>query len=62
MDKLITQIVKQQNQVLIENLCTKYNLDQEDMFKKYLIPRYYVIGGDGRSYDVEWKETGKPKE
>lgn len=58
MDQLISRIVQQQNRALIQAICQKYQLDEEEMLKKYNIPQYYVIGGDGRSYQIEWKETG----
>lgn len=62
MDKLITRLIQKQNKSLLEALCEKYNLDKEDIMKKYHIPQYYVIGGDGRSYEIHWSESGKPKE
>jgi hypothetical protein len=62
MDILLSQLIKKQNQHLIEAICEKYQLDKEEMLQKYQIPRYYVIGGDGRSYQLEWKETLKPND
>jgi len=39
---MIVEIIKRQNKELLLNICKKFNLNQEEIMQKYLIPYYYM--------------------
>lgn len=39
---MIVNIIKEQNKELISTVSKRFNLDEEQMMQKYLIPYYYM--------------------
>lgn len=39
---MIVEIIKRQNKELLLNICRKFNLNEEEIMQKYLIPYYYM--------------------
>lgn len=39
---MIVNIIREQNKDVISTICTKFNLNEEQMMQKYLIPYYYM--------------------
>ena len=39
---MIVEIIKQQNKEFISNMSKQFNLNEEQMMQKYLIPYYYM--------------------
>tara|TARA_Y100000389_G_scaffold125534_2_gene122893 strand:+ start:764 stop:952 length:189 start_codon:yes stop_codon:yes gene_type:complete len=39
---MIVNIIREQNKEVISTICTKFNLNEEQMMQKYLIPYYYM--------------------
>jgi len=39
---MIVEIIKRQNKELLLNICKKFNLNEEEIMQKYLIPYYYM--------------------
>lgn len=39
---MIVEIIKKQNKELIYNISKQFNLNEEEMMEKYLIPYYYM--------------------
>lgn len=39
---MIVEIIKRQNRELLLNVCEKFNLNEEEIMQKYLIPYYYM--------------------
>lgn len=39
---MIVEIIKRQNKELLLNICRKFNLNEEEIMQKYLIPYYHM--------------------
>mgnify|MGYP000710253069 CR=1 FL=1 len=39
---MIVEIIKRQNKELLLNICKTFNLNEEEIMQKYLIPYYYM--------------------
>ena len=40
---IITSIIYKQNQILLELISKKYNIDKEKLFQLFLTPTYYLV-------------------
>lgn len=59
MDTILSKIIEKQNQILLEKICDKYQLDKKRIFQQYHTPSFYKITSDGNNYKIIMKHNCK---
>jgi hypothetical protein len=59
MDYVLTKIVKEQNQILLEDIAKHYNKNINELKKMYLTPTFYKIQSDKKNYEINYLNNTK---
>lgn len=59
MDTVLTKIVKEQNQILLEDIAKYSGKDFSYLKKMYWTPTFYKIQSDNKKYEIDFID--KPK-
>lgn len=59
MERLISNLLKKQNQILLQKIAEEYKLDEERILRMYHTPTFYQVDKIPSEYQVHVKQSGK---
>lgn len=59
MERLTTNLLKKQNQILLQKIAEEYKLDEERILRMYHTPTFYQVDKIPSDYQVEVKKTNR---